>query len=166
MIHNFLLVLNNGSKTRIGEYLPSVPILEQINNPAFHPKAYEWENDGQTYTRLIDGNTTLAARPLPDGTGVVVLQSAHVYGADNVVILDPTNEPRRRIVNPYRNSRFFMTGDQFWFDAITVGAEDVILNIQVHRKLAGKPYDASPIYAASYDPMTWTLKKLEWKPAT
>ena len=165
MIHNFLFVLNNGLKTMVGQYLPSVPILEQINDPAFHPKAYEWENEGQTHTRWID-ESTLTARPLHDGTGVVVLQSAMVYGADNVVILDATNELRQRIVNPYRNSRFFMAGDQFRFDAIKVGAEEVILNIQVHRKLPGKPYDASPIYEASYDPVTWNLKKIEWKPAT
>lgn len=69
MIRNFMVVRNNGLKTRIGEFVDSVPMLEQINNPAFHPKAYEWENDGQTCTRLVDGSDTLTAEPLPDGSG-------------------------------------------------------------------------------------------------
>ena len=166
MIHDFLFILNNGIKTKVGEYLPSVPILDQINDPAYRPKAYEWESEGETYTRLIDGNETVTARPLSDGTGVVVLQSEDTYGSNNVIILNPANEMLRRITNPYRTSKFFMNGDRFWFDAIKVSGKEVFLNIQVHRKLAGRSHDAVPIYEANYDPMTWNLKKIEWKPAT
>ena len=166
MIQNFLVVRNNGLKTGLGEFVASVPMLEQINNPAFHPKAYEWENDGRTYTRSVDGDETLTAKPLPDGSGVIVLQNANIHGSDNVVIFTPTNEIHQRIINPYKASRFFMEGDRFWFDAIRLNDDGVILNIQVQRDRPGKPHDALPVYEASYDPVTWQLAKLEWKPWT
>lgn len=166
MIQNFVYVLNNGLKTKVGEYLPSVPLLQQINDPEYRPKAYQWENDGRTFTRQIDGHDTRTAHLLPDGDGIIVLQAQAHCGADNVIVLDAANELLRRIVNPYRTSKFFMNGDEFWFYGITVRGDDVILNIQVQRKLAGRSHDAVPIYEASYDPMTWDLKKIEWKPAT
>lgn len=39
------------------------------------------------HTRLVDGSTTLNAKPLPDGSGIVVLQDQEIYGSDNVVVL-------------------------------------------------------------------------------
>lgn len=95
-----------------------------------------------------------------------MLQDHDTYGSDNVVILDPTNDVRRRVINPYSTSRYFMAGDRFWFDALSVHAGEVALNIQVHRKLPGKPYDASPLYETCYDPSSWSLKELGWKPST
>jgi|GEM_PF-3456946 len=166
MIQNFLVVRNNGLKTVPGEFVESVPILEQINNPAFHPKAYEWESDGRTYTLPVDGIDTLTTELLPDGSGIIVLQNEHVHGSDNVVILTPSNEVHQRIINPYRASKYFMAGDRFCFDAIKRSADHPILNIQVQRKRPGKEHDALPIYEASYDPATWQLVKLEWKPWT
>jgi hypothetical protein len=166
MIHNFVYVLNNGMKAKIGEFLPSVPLLQQINSPEYRPKAYEWENDDQTVTRLIDDCDTLTACLLPDGSGIVVLQSEEHYGADNVVVLDAANELRQRIVNPYPSSKFFMAGDRYSFYGVAVNGDDAILHIQVHRELPGKPYGATPIYEATYDPATWRLKKIEWKPVT
>ena len=109
---------------------------------------------------------TMTARALPDGSGIVVLQDRDTYGSDNVMVLDPTGEVLRRIINPYGTSRYFMAGDRFWSDAISVHAGEVALNIQVHRKLPGKPYDASPLYETCYDPSSWSLKELGWKPST
>lgn len=166
MIQNFVFILNNGIRTKVGEFLPDVPLLQQINDPEFHPRAYAWESGGHAFTRLIDGCETMTARALPDGSGIVVLQDHDTYGSDNVVILDPTNDVRRRVINPYSTSRYFMAGDRFWFDALSVHAGEVALNIQVHRKLPGKPYDASPLYEACYDPSSWSLKELGWKPST
>lgn len=79
---------------------------------------------------------------------------------------DPTGEIRERIQNPYRTSKFFMVGDRFCFYAAVVRADEVVLNIQVQRVLPGKPYDALPIYEASYDAKSMKLLKLEWKPWT
>ena len=166
MIQNFVFILNNGTKTGVGEFLPDMPLLQQINDPEFHPKAYEWESSGQTFTRMIDGSDTLTAYPLLDGSGLVVLQSEGTYGPDNVVILDPTNEVRQRIINPYPGSRYFMTGDRFWFDAISVDVTGVVLNIQVMRKLEKYSRDAAPLYEATYEPASMKLVKLEWKPWT
>src|SRR5690348_7961178 len=84
MIQNFVYVLNNGLKTKVGEYLPSVPLLQQINDPEYRPKAYQWENDGRTFTRQIDGHDTRTAHLLPDGDRIIVLQAQAHYGADNV----------------------------------------------------------------------------------
>ncbi|WP_426687634.1 hypothetical protein [Rhodanobacter ginsengiterrae] len=166
MIHNFVYILNNGIKTGVGEFLPDIPLLQQINDPEYQPKAYEWESDGQIFTRPIDDCDTLTACLMPDGGSIAVLQSEEHYGSDNVVVLDAKNELLRRIVNPYRSSKFFTAGDKFSFYGVTVSGDDAILHIQVHRKLPGKPYDAAPIYEASYDPSTWDLKKIVWKPVT
>lgn len=166
MIQNFIVIRNNGSKAAPLTYVDSVPILEQINNPAFHPKAYEWESDGRIYTLPVDGTDTLTADLLPDGSGIIVLQNAHIHGSDNVVILDPGNEVHKRIINPHKTSRYFMGGDRFWFDAVKMHGDQAILNIQVQRERPGKSHDALPIYEASYDPATWQLLNLEWKPWT
>ncbi len=166
MIQDFVFVLNNGIRKGVHEFLPSVPLLQQINDPEYHPRAYEWESDGQIYTRLIDGCDTLTARLLPDGSGVAVLQAEDVYGPDNVVIVEPTNEVRQRIINPYRDSRFFMPGDKFSFYGITSEPTEFVLDIQAQRKLAKCAGDAMPIYEATYDPESLKLLKLEWKPWT
>lgn len=117
MIQNFVFILNNGIRTGVGKYLPDVPLLQQINDPELHPSAYAWESEGRAFTRLIDGRDTLTARALPDGSGIVVLQDHDTHGSGNVMVLDPTNEVLRRIINPYGTSRYFMAGDRFWFDA-------------------------------------------------
>ena len=166
MIHKFLVVRANGAKTALGEYVATVPIVEQLSDPSFRLKVYEWESDGQTFTRLIDGNETVTARPLPDGSGIVVLQDADTFGPDNVVVVDANNEIRQRVSNPYRVSKFFIAGDNFWFYEIKVDANEIIFKIQVRRKLAGRPHDAVPIYEASYDPTSLKFLKLEWRPWT
>lgn len=166
MIQNFVFILNNGIRTGVGKYLPDVPVLQQINDPEFHPRAYAWKSGGRAFTRLIDGDDTLTACLMPDGSSIAVLQSEEHYGSDNVVVLNAKNELLRRIANPYRSSKFFTAGDEFSFYGVTASGDDAILHIQVHRKLPGKPYDAAPIYEASYDPSTWDLKKIEWKPVT
>jgi len=166
MIRNFLVVRNNGVKTAQGEFVSSVPMVDQINDPAFHPKAFEWEHEGKIYTRPVDGSATLTAQPLPDGQGIVVLQNADQFGTDNVVVLTPANELRERIANPYRDSKFFAPGDRYCFDSIGVSGDEIILGIQVQRHLEGKPHDALPLYEARYDPATLQLTKLEWTPWT
>lgn len=62
MIQNFVFILNNGIRTKVGEFLPYVPLLQQINDPEFHPGAYAWESGGRAFTRLIDGCETITAR--------------------------------------------------------------------------------------------------------
>ena len=52
MIQNFVFILNNGIKTGVDEFLPDIPLFQQINDPEFHPKAYEWESSGQRFTRM------------------------------------------------------------------------------------------------------------------
>jgi hypothetical protein len=166
MIQNFSFILNNGVRTKVGEFLPSVPIIQQINDPEYRPSAYAWESDGQTFERFIDGCDTLTARMLPDGSGIVVVQDEGSYGSDNAVILNPMNEIRERISNPYRKSRFFIPGDKFWFDAVSIEPATVVLNIQAQRKIAKYPHDAVPIYEATYDPASMQLLRMEWKPWT
>lgn len=166
MIKNFVFMLYNGIRTLPGEFLADVPLLQQINDPDFHPKAYEWESGGQRFTRPIDGCDTLAASALPDGSGIALLQSERSYGSDNVALLGPTNVIHQRIINPYRLSKYFMAGDVFWFDAVTIQANEAALNIQVTRKLPGRPYDARPLYKAIYDPLSWKVTSLEWTPGT
>lgn len=121
---------------------------------------------GRVYTRPVDGSATLTAQPLPDGQGIVVLQSADRFGSDNVVVLSPSGEIRARITNPYRDSNFFVPGDSCCFDSIGVGGGKIVLGIQVRRHLQGKPRDALPLYEAHYDPATLKLTKLEWVPWT
>lgn len=166
MIENFVFILNNGIRTGVNDFLPDTPLLQQVNDTEFHPKAYEWESSGQAFTRMIDGCDTLVACPLLDGSGAVVLQSEGTYGPDNVVIVSPTNEVRQRIINPYPESRFFMPSDRFWFYAISVDVTGVVLNIQVLRRLEKYSRDAAPLYEATYEPASMQLTKLEWKPWT
>ncbi|WEN14807.1 hypothetical protein PY254_16480 [Rhodanobacter sp. AS-Z3] len=166
MIKNFVFILHNGIRTPPGVFLTDVPLLQQINDPDFHPKTYEWESDGKIFTRPIDGCETLTAHLLPDGSRIAVLQNENTYGPDNVAILDATNGLCQRITNPYRNSRFFVAGDRFWFDSISINQGEIILHIQVHRELPGKPYDFTPSYMATYKPALLKLIQLEWRPQT
>ena len=166
MVSDFTVVRFNGTRSEQGRYIASVLLLDQINDPAFHPKAFEWTHEGRVYTRPVDGSATLTAQPLPDGQGIVVLQSADRFGSDNVVVLSPSGEIRARITNPYRDSNFFVPGDSCCFDSIGVGGGKIALGIQVRRHLQGKPRDALPLYEAHYDPATLKLTKLEWVPWT
>lgn len=166
MISNFQFILANGMKTGVGEYLPSIPIVEQLNNPSYKPVAYEWHSNEKIIVKKIDGQEVMSARLVPDANGVIVLQDSKTYGPDNIVVLSPSGEISFRVKNPYAESSEFMPDDEFAFYGVAIDSKDVVLHIQVRRKLPGKPYDAEPIYEARYDPQTWKLLKLEWKPWT
>lgn len=62
MIQNFVFILNNGIKIKVGEFLPSVSLLQQINGREFDPKVYERQSGDQTFTRLIDSGDTSTSR--------------------------------------------------------------------------------------------------------
>lgn len=166
MIKNFSFILNNGARTIVGEFLPSVPIIQQINDQKYRPNAYVWESGEQTFMRPIDSRDTLTARMLPDGSGIIVIQDEGLYGSDNAVVLSPTNEIRERISNPYRKSRFFLPGDRFWFDAVSIEPASVVLNIQVQREIKKYERDAAPMYEATYDPASMQFLDIKWKPWT
>lgn len=166
MISNFQFILANGMKTRVGEYLPSISVVEQLNNPSYKPVAYEWHDNGKIIIKKIDDQEFMSARLAPDANSVIVLQDSRTYGSDNVVVLSPSGEVIFRVKNPYAESSELRPGDEFEFYGVAIDSKDVVLHIEVCRKLPGKPYDAQPIYEARYDPQTWKLLKLEWKPWT
>ena len=163
MIRDFLLLLENGMKTRPGEFLSCVPLLDQINKSEFSPRAYEWKSGGVTHHRPIDGSSTVVAQAVPDGTCLVVLQGHALHGPDNVVVVSPMNDVIHRMRNPYRSSEFFVADAKYYFDAINISGSKITLGIQVQHPHPAWPHEAMPTYEATYNLENWCLETLEWR---
>lgn len=164
MIENFLLVRRSGHRTGVGEQVPGVSIVDQINDAKYKVHHYEWQNDGQTYERKVDNITTMQAAPLADGSGILVIQNENSFSSDNVIVIAPDSRELLRIKNPYTYFKDRMPGDEYWFYGMDINLDEVILHIQVRRKLSGRSEDALPLFEAHYNPVTWELVSFNWVP--
>lgn len=164
MIENFVQVRRSGHRTRVGEKIQGVSIVDQANDQQYKIHHYEWENDGQIYERLVDNANTIQAAPLADGSGILVLQNEASFFSDNVIVLKPDSHELLRIKNPYAKFKDRLPGDGFWFYGMDIRPGEVVLHIQVQRELANSSQDALPLYEAHYNPATWELIELNWVP--
>ena len=53
MINDFVLLRESGHRTKLGEPIPEVGVIEQINDPIYKGVRYEWSHEGRTFALLI-----------------------------------------------------------------------------------------------------------------
>lgn len=159
MINDFVLLRESGHRTKLGEPIPEVGVIEQINDPIYKGVRYEWSHEGRTFALLIDGKNTINANPLADGSGLVVLQNEKCFGPDNVILLSPEAVILKRIENPYKHHADFLLGDQYWFYGFQIGKSEIVLDIQVQREP-----NIQPLYEAHFQSNDFKLLEIMWVP--
>ena len=126
---------------------------------------YCWKHDGMCHRLDIDKENVINAKPLQDGSGIIVLQSQEKHGHDNVIVLNADGSESFRVKNPYVLTADYKDDDEYYFyGVVVVTSGEVILEICTKQTIPGKSYAAEPIYEACYDEHIKELRSLKWKP--
>lgn len=163
VITDFVLVRKSGHKTTLGQRIPGVGLLDQINHPDYEVIGYEWKGGDVLHYLALDNCDVKSVRPLENGSALVVLQDEKIHGSNNVIILDSNKSEIMRIQNPYASYKEKKDDDKYWFFEMKVSHEEVELFVQVERNILGK-YSSKfePWFSAKYNVSDWSLKSFQW----